>query len=637
MLLFVSGIYVFTNSEKICAEDNSNVKITVENGTLTVTGKGAIPKYLQVEERAKVEKIVIKKGITKIPRDTFYEYENLKEVYVANSVKSIGEDAFGYCKQLKKITLPGKFKLKKYWVKEESSSTIFDDYAVETVSFNTNLDLDVLNHMHCENYEVLASDPNYKSIDGVIYSKNGKDIVRVPFGKENVNIAEGTENFCLYSIFHTSEEWDGRLIFRCKVKQITLPSTLKKVEMKKYKPLYYDKDLGELELTIHSKKLNGKNLAFLHHQLNYGNNREENNKLIKSMAEQLPKQISLTEDMYITNDGVLLEYVGKGGEITVPNNVKVIGDGAFYEKTTLKKVMLPKGLKEIGEEAFAECYGWNDDGDETEWEINIPATVKKIGNSAFYYSNVKAITLPKKLKSLGESAFAYTKIKTLTIPNTIKKIPEDLCGGCESLKRVKFSKKVKVIGEDAFRSCPLKTFSLSKFKSLRKVGRRAFDKVKWSTLTLPTSLKEAGNRAFAKAKKIVIPKKCTGISTKCGGFSKTVFQYNTSPKNWKTSLYFKDTVVADMWTEDWAVVKLKWNKLYLPEQYEKIGYEIIISEDAKGKVKLNLLTITKEKNSAKADITLDDKTSKIYGKIRPFVIENGKRIYGKWSKVAVNS
>ncbi len=620
----LSIITLLQSADTICAKSKSKVTYTLKNGTLTVKGKGKIPASFKIRNKKKVKKIVIKNGITSIPIEAFDDCKNVTEITVAKSVKSIGQYAFYTKKQLKKVTLPGKFSI----LIEEgdmAANTIFSGNGAETVVFNTNLDLKVLNSILCENYETKTTDPNYKSIDGVIYSKDGKDIVRVPYLKEKLVIAQGTENFCLYSILHSTEDWEGDPLYSCQIKEIILPASIKTVEIEKYKPTAFNNEFGELKFTIHTKQLDGRALSLLYSWLGEF---DEDDSLIKNIAEQLPEQISLVNDMYITKDGVLLTYIGKGEEVTVPEQVTVIGDRAFSYTTTLTKVQLPEGLTEIGNYAFSECMDWQDDS--KTWEINIPSTVTAIGDYAFHFASIKEFILPENLKTLGKYAFSDTPIQALIIPDGITKIPEGLCRDCSSLKTVTFAKNISRIGDHAFMGCPLAPFNLSAFSSLKQVGYFAFDTVEWSQLRLPASLKKANTYAFAKATEIVVPKECTTISAICGTCPTTTFKFKSTPKYWNTSFYFKSA----KFRKGKVTANLVWNKIEKSGAYKKIGYQIVLSKDAKCKKILKKITLTKNVN--KLTTSFKNKDIEVYGKIRPFVMKNGKKVFGKWSKIETN-
>ena len=45
-----------------------------------------------------------------------------------------------------------------------------------------------------------VKNPNYTTIDGNIYTKNGRTLVRVPALKKNVRIADWCENICTSAI-----------------------------------------------------------------------------------------------------------------------------------------------------------------------------------------------------------------------------------------------------------------------------------------------------------------------------------------------------------------------------------------------------------------------------------------------------
>ena len=79
-----------------------NIEWSVENGTLTVTGEGAMPDYKTEDAvpwahvKDEVTKIVVSGGITHIGAMSFYGFTNATEAVIADSVKSIGLCAFDY-------------------------------------------------------------------------------------------------------------------------------------------------------------------------------------------------------------------------------------------------------------------------------------------------------------------------------------------------------------------------------------------------------------------------------------------------------------------------------------------------------------------------------------------------------------
>ena len=81
------------------------------DGTLTVTGKGAMPNYTVDEVpwadyKSRIVRIEIGEGITTVGRCAFYGCEALREVTLPSTLTAIGEYGFYGCKSLTEITIP---------------------------------------------------------------------------------------------------------------------------------------------------------------------------------------------------------------------------------------------------------------------------------------------------------------------------------------------------------------------------------------------------------------------------------------------------------------------------------------------------------------------------------------------------
>ena len=109
------------------------------------------------------------------------------------------------------------------------------------------------------------------------------------------------------------------------------------------------------------------------------------------------------EDDYVVSGGVLTEYKGSGGSVTVPSkigssSVTSIGSGAFSGNTSLRSVSLPVGVKKIGQEAFADCTALT--------SVSLPSTLESVGAGAFYgCSSLKTVTIPDSVTSIGDGVF----------------------------------------------------------------------------------------------------------------------------------------------------------------------------------------------------------------------------------------
>ena len=388
-ILFISGAAVIMNGQDTQAA-GKKVKAVVKGSTLTVSGKGALPSSLKVKKKKKVKKIVIKKGITSIPAGAFRSYKNVTAVEVAASVRSIGEDAFR-CRKLKKIKIPGDFKIKLhknrhrgYWITDK----------VDTVTFNTNLKLTCAAAFDASDFKVKKSDPKYKSIGGVIYTKDKKAVVRVPFRRKKLSIADGCETFCLQSVLYTNKDNEGEPSGGCRLTEITIPASVKKVESERYYALSeragnYPGSLdfrNKLKMIIKSRQLDGKSFSELLNQMGIS---------INDLMKQVPDQISLNEGIYISDDHVVLKYTGKSSALTVPEGVVCIGASAC-STGKITTLILPQSLKEVGEDAFA--------GNPLK-KLQLGRNLIRIGRSAFFGNELDEVTVPASVTEIGEDAF----------------------------------------------------------------------------------------------------------------------------------------------------------------------------------------------------------------------------------------
>ena len=88
--------------------------------------------------------------------------------------------------------------------------------------------------------------------------------------------------------------------------------------------------------------------------------------------------------------------------LTIKPGVEIIGNGAFSNSYNLKKIVLPEGVKYIGEGAFLSC-GLN--------QIDLPSTLMTIGDKAFAYNrNLETVVTRMEAPcAVGENAFTDSK------------------------------------------------------------------------------------------------------------------------------------------------------------------------------------------------------------------------------------
>ncbi len=207
-----------------------------------------------------------------------------------------------------------------------------------------------------------------------------------------------------------------------------------------------------------------------------------------------PRYYSVTERTslysYTNTDGgiEIYQYDGKSFPLTmkIPSTVdgkKVVSIGdrfMYYASTTTEKIVVPEGVKNIGNYAFYHC--------EKLRSIEIPSTVTSIGTGALGFNNniteikiasgnknytaqdgvvynknkTKLIScpaankpsIPSTVKTIGTCAFEENyNLRELTLPSGVTEIEEAAFYGCGFLETVSLPGTLKTIGRGAFYEC----------------------------------------------------------------------------------------------------------------------------------------------------------------------------------------
>ena len=129
----------------------------------------------------------------------------------------------------------------------------------------------------------------------------------------------------------------------------------------------------------------------------------------------------------IDKNGTLLKYVGEGGNVTIPKQVKSIGAWAFYNCGSVASVTIPNRVASIGEYAFLWC------GNLT--SVVIGNGVKSIGERAFEKcANLTSVILGSGVESIGDLAFVMCgNLTSITIPDCVTSISRNAFTACENL------------------------------------------------------------------------------------------------------------------------------------------------------------------------------------------------------------
>ena len=439
-------------AKKKTKQTQEYVSMSYKKGVLTIKGKGEIgdPIKTTVYENKNIKRVVIKKGVTAIADFAFkgckklkeiilpstlkkigaYAFEecpiknitipksvksiepgafagsSIKSITIPKTVKKLGEGVFGDCKKLESITMPGNIGVIKYEEPDDEyqpKSFVGDSCkSLKKIKFTTSLNINILKRVgKSGGFEVLANDPKYKSVNGLLYSKDGKTLLRIPLGRKRVVISDkctivtaGSYGYEMYFMDSTMSE----IVFPKTVKKITFDDTF--VDSEHY-------ECKNIKVALNMDYLDDQSIQNLWRTNKYWKNSLKDELLRKGFA----KLNEENERMLMLSGGYLCGYIMKEGSniddastwekidgLVIPDNVKTIGSNAFAGYT-ICSMTLGSSVECIDTSAFGgdlSKAGLTDDNSKEYAVIYIKSNNIQIKDNAFdlgSYGYVKLVNL----------------------------------------------------------------------------------------------------------------------------------------------------------------------------------------------------------------------------------------------------
>ena len=274
------------------------------------------------------------------------------------------------------------------------------------------------------NIEVETSHPTFCSIDGLVYSKDGKILKMCPCGRAGeVRVADGTE--CI-----GSDAFKG-----CsRLESVVLPESCAKIE--------YGVFSGCSNLTTVIMSANMTSI-FVH---------------VWDGCYRL-RNLTLPGDL---RPGNFSWYdVTNVKSIAISKGCTIIADRAFQHRANLKEVWIPDSVKVIGRSAFEGCVSLE--------TVHMPSCLAAIGPSAFSgCGKFRDVAIPQGVELIADCAFAGCSNLTVKIPQGVTNIS----GTAFSGPRQRYG-MCKIEGKDAEAQRWLDT----EYKDIAKRSRVAFEKL----------------------------------------------------------------------------------------------------------------------------------------------------------------
>ena len=344
--------------------------------------------------------VTIPEGVTSIGEYAFYNCSGLASVTIPNGVVSVGDAAFSGCSGLAMVTM--------------SKSVA----SIGNWAFNGCVSM--------REYIVDEANPTYKSVNGLLLTKDGKTLIWGANGE--VVIPNGVTSIRSGAFYG----YHG-------LTSVMIPKSVTSIGDSEFSYCRGRKDFIVDDANPTYKSING---------------------------------------LLLAKDGKTL-IRGVNGEVVIPDGVTIIGKEAFSYCSGLTSVTIPESVASIGDDAFYSCSALT--------SVTIPEGVKSIGSYAFSYCReLVSVAIPRSVTSIGSWAFnecirlreyivdegnpAYKSIngllltkdgKTLilgvngevVIPDGVTSIGDDAFYKCSGLISVTIPQSVRSIGDSAYYGC----------------------------------------------------------------------------------------------------------------------------------------------------------------------------------------
>ena len=358
----------------------------------------------------------------------------LKSVEIPDSVTSIGDRAFANCSGLASVMISASVRRIGYYAFENCSKL--------------------------NSFFVAEDNPYYKSVSGLLLTKDGKTLVMgvngdvtIPDGVTRIagTAFEGCDGLTSISIPDSVTSIEYSAFSGCEgLKCVILPKRLTRIENYTFsecsslESVTMPDGLASIEKGAFSGcwSLTDIIIPASVTCIEEGTFADCGNLNSFSVAEN-NQCYKVESGMLLTKDGKILirgvsgnvtipDGVAKIGEdafsllditgITIPSSVTCIGSGAFFCCNKLKSLAIPDSVTSIGNGAFSRCRGL--------MGVAIPSGVESIGRFAFEECiSLAGVTIPSSVKCIGDGAFNDTALKAICVSpgdsGRIKKLLED--------------------------------------------------------------------------------------------------------------------------------------------------------------------------------------------------------------------
>ncbi len=487
------------------------------------------------ESAAKLTKVIIPEGVTSIEDNAFSDCSNYTSITIPKSVVTIGREAFLNCSALSEIKIPasvssiGKLAFAGCSGKITVDATNKDYASKDNVLFNkeettliqcslsktgdyiipsTVKSIDPSSFSGCSSLssvvipqsvttigmkafyyysgiiDVETTNPNYSTIEGVLFNKVQTTLIQCPISKSGSYIIPSTVTTV------------GNFAFSgySALMSVTIPSSVTSIGSHAFTDCsgLMSVSIPSSVISIGTSAFSGctslTSLELPSSATSIGNEAFEGCNSITSIV--IPPTVTSIGSSAFKGCSSL-------ATISIPSSVSSIGRNAFEDCKGMTSVVIPTSVISIGKSAFKNCSSLA--------SILIPSSVISIGVSAFEgCSSLTTVNIPTSIISIGTSTFANcTGLTSVNIPTSVTSIGVSAFENCVGLTAVTIPSSVTIMGTSSFAGCSsLASIILS--DKLTNIGVKTFAGCKGlMTISIPLSVVSIGSRAFYECSALI--------------------------------------------------------------------------------------------------------------------------------------
>ena len=279
----------------------------------------------------------------------------------------------------------------------------------------TNLSGNVMAIYSLTNITVAADNPAYKSVDGILYTKDGKTLVACPLSKGgDIVVSSGTE--CIGNqAFHFN-------YYNYNLTSVMLPDGLKVIESEAF-AYCQNESFTSIVIPASVERIAQNAFACCSYLTNVTFSGNEAQIYIDATAfVGTPYDAAKPFSLIINEDGTLVGFHGIAPETLAISNylngtvLTRIGNSALsawnYDTSSMTNVVVPEGVTWIGSYAFA--------SDTALQSVALPISIRSIYNNAFQYcSSLREIWIPAGVESISGDVFYGCTNLTVHAPTNL--------------------------------------------------------------------------------------------------------------------------------------------------------------------------------------------------------------------------